>query len=90
MKNVTRWSVVFKALSNINRLKIIALLRARKEMNVGDIAEALRISVTATSNHLIMLQKLEVLAAVGKDGHVFYSLNAHMPQDFSQVIKLGS
>jgi len=90
MINVQRWTVVFKALSNINRLKIISLLSTKKSVNVGDIADALKISVTATSNHLVLLQKLEVLEAEGKEGHVFYSLNSHMPQEFVRPIKLFS
>lgn len=88
MKNLQRWTIVFKALSNINRLKIISLLTARRKMNVGDIAESLKISVTATSNHLIMLQKLEVLEVEGKDGHVFYALNPQMPRDFAHAVRL--
>lgn len=83
-----RWTIIFKALSNINRLKIIELLRGGRQVAVGDIAVALRISITATSNHLIMLQKLDVLEAVGRDGHVFYSLNPSMPRDFSRAIDL--
>jgi DNA-binding transcriptional ArsR family regulator len=83
-----RWTIVFKALANINRLKIVGLLADGRKMNVGDIAAALKISFTATSNHLIMLQKLEVLEAEGKSGHVFYFLNPRMPRDFSRSIKL--
>ena len=88
MKDMPRWTVVFKALSNINRLKILTLLSNRRKMHVSDIAGALKISITATSNHLIMLQKLDVLEAEGKDGHVFYALNTHMPRDFAKNIKL--
>lgn len=88
MKDLQRWTIVFKALANINRLKIISLLNTKKSMNVGDIAEELKISVTATSNHLIMLQKLQVLETEGKDGHVFYSLNSKMPVEFAKPIKL--
>src|SRR3989344_987173 len=88
MKDMQRWTIVFKALSNLNRLKIVILLSTRRKMNVGDIAEALRISVTATSNHLIMLQKLGVLGVEGRDGHVFYSLNSRMPQDFTKTVRL--
>ena len=83
-----KWAIVFKALANINRLKIVELLSNGRKMNVGDIAAALKISFTATSNHLVMLHKLDVLDADGKDGHVFYSLNVSMPQGFSKIIKL--
>ncbi len=83
-----RWTIVFKALANVNRLKIIKLLSDGRKMNVGEITASLKISFTATSNHLIMLQKLDVLEADGKDGHIFYSLNLDLPSDFAKAIKL--
>ena len=83
-----RWTVVFKALSNFNRLKIIKILSSNKRMNVGEIAKELKVSFTATSNHLIILEKLEVLEAEGASGHVFYNLNSEMPSDFEKAITL--
>ncbi|MDP3726455.1 MAG: metalloregulator ArsR/SmtB family transcription factor [bacterium] len=85
MKNEQRWTVVFKAFANINRIKILKLLAGNKKMNVGDISTALKISFSATSNHLIMLQKLEVLEVEGRSGHVFYSINSDMPTDFHKT-----
>ena len=81
-----RWSIIFKALSNINRLKIIKMLENGKRKNVGEISKELRISLTATSNHLIILQKLEVLEDEGTSGHVFYELNSEMPIDFARIL----
>ncbi|OGZ99940.1 MAG: hypothetical protein A3C07_02830 [Candidatus Sungbacteria bacterium RIFCSPHIGHO2_02_FULL_47_11] len=82
-----RWTVIFRALANINRLKIIKMLSGGYRMNVGDIAQTLKISFKATSNHLAMLKNLDVMDAQGTAGHVFYSLNPHMPRDFSKVVK---
>ena len=39
-----RWTIVFRALANINRLKIIAILSRGHKINVGDIAKNLGIS----------------------------------------------
>lgn len=86
--NMKRWTVVFRTLSNINRLKIIAMLSDGRKMNVGDIAEDLKISFKATSNHLAMLKNLDVLEAQGVDGHVFYSVNPKMPKDFQKIIEI--
>jgi len=83
-----RWSVVFKTLANVNRLGIIKMLSATSQMTVGDIAHELKISITATSNHLIMMQKLDVLDALGTQGHVYYSINNKMPADFRRAIDL--
>ncbi len=82
-----RWSIVFKALSNVNRLKIIKFLSKGEPKSVTDIAVEINISPKATSKHLIMLYNLDVLESVGKEGHVLYSLNSRMPKDFSRISK---
>ena len=89
-KDMKRWTVVFRALANINRLKIIQmLLRGNsKRMTVSEIADELKISFKATSNHLAILKNLDVLEAQGKDGHVFYSISAQMPKDLRKSIDL--
>lgn len=89
-KNLKRWTVVFRALANINRLKIIKMLFDGRRMNVTEIADELKISFKATSNHLALLRNLDVLEAQGTAGHVFYSLNADLPDDFRAATKLMS
>ena len=86
--NIKRWTVVFRVLANINRLKIIKLLADGRKVNVSDIAGEVNISFKATSNHLAMLKNLDVLEADGTAGHVFYSLNRHPPEDFKKAIGL--
>jgi DNA-binding transcriptional ArsR family regulator len=83
-----RWTVVFRTLANINRLKIIQMLSLSNRMNVGEISENLKISFKATSNHLAMLKNLDVLESQGTAGHVFYSLNPQMPNDFRKILNL--
>ena len=83
-----RWTIVFKALANVNRLKIIALLASGKSMTVTEIAEELDISFKSTSKHLIMLKNLGVLDSTGKEGHVHYSLQRHAPPDIQKAIIL--
>ena len=83
-----RLELVFKALSNINRLKIIKMLRSSKKMSVTDISKELKISFTAASRHLIILRNFSVLLSDGKDNHVFYYLNSELPGDFQKAIKL--
>jgi len=83
-----RWTQIFKALANLNRLKIIKLLAASKPMYVTDIAVEIGISLKATSKHLILLHNLDVLEAKGEKGHVFYLLNHNMPKDIKNVVQL--
>jgi DNA-binding transcriptional ArsR family regulator len=82
-----RWSIIFKALSNVNRLKIIKLLSKSSSLSVGEIAEQIDISPKATSKHLIILHSLDVLESKGKEGHVLYSLNLRMPRDFYRILR---
>jgi len=87
--NVKRWAVVFRVLANINRLKIIKMLTDGRRMSVTDIAEELKISLKATSNHLVLLKNLDVLESEGKSGHVFYSFNRQLPKDFQNIIEIA-
>ena len=84
--NMKRWTVVFRALANVNRLKILQMLSGGHTMTVGDIAQELEISFKAVSNHLAILKNLDVLEARGAAGHVFYSLNPKLPDDFRKVL----
>jgi len=83
-----RWEIVFKALANINRLKIIRMLHKGEKMNVTEISDELKISFMGTSRHLNLLKTLGVFATEGRDGHVFYYLAPDMPKDFQKVIKI--
>ena len=86
--SIKRWTVVFRALANANRLKIITLLSNGTRRSVTDIAGSLRISLKATSNHLAMLKNLDVLEAQGTAGHVYYSLNPRPPEDFQNIFDI--
>ena len=78
---------MFRALANINRLKIIEILSAEDKLHVTEIANRLKISLKATSNHLAILKNLDVLEARGALGHVFYSVHQGMPRDFLDILK---
>ncbi len=83
-----RWVNIFKALGNINRLKIIKMLVGGNSMTVTEISQEIKVSLKSTSRHLFILKNLELLESEGKNGHVFYSMNKNAPADFKQAIKL--
>ena len=83
-----RWTQIFKALANINRLKIIKLLFEGQPMTVADVSREIRASFKGTSKHLILLHNLDVLSNQGKDGHVYYSCNHDMPSDIEKIVKI--
>ena len=64
------------------------MLSGGGKMCVGDIADNLKISLKATSNHLAILKNLDVLESQGTEGRVFYSINHAMPKDFQKAINL--
>ena len=47
---------IIKALANRRRLMILVCLRAKSFSTVGDLAETLRLSLKATSKHLLILK----------------------------------
>jgi DNA-binding transcriptional ArsR family regulator len=83
-----RWTLIFKALANVNRLKIIKLLSGDRSLSVTEVADVLKISFRATSKHLIMLNNLDILENSGKQGHAFYHLNQNLPRDLKKAISL--
>lgn len=82
------WTIIFKALGNVNRIKIITMLKAGDQMSVTEISEKLGISLKSTSRHLSILQNLELLESEGKNGFVFYYLNKKIPADMRRAILL--
>lgn len=82
-----RWTLIFKALSNINRLKIISILNTGRSLTVSELAREIDISLKSTSKHLIILKNLEILESVGRKGHVYYSLNTKPAADVRTALK---
>ena len=83
-----RWTQIFKALANINRLKIIERLARGMPMTVTEIADELRISLRGASRHLILLHGLDILTSEGRDGHVFYAYNRGLPGDIKKIVEV--
>lgn len=65
--------ILFTALADKSRLKILHALKARQELCVCDIAEVLGVQVSVASHHLRKLRDLKVL---GCSTEVFRPINA--------------
>ena len=65
---------VLKALGNRRRLAIIRYLSRRKDATVTELAEAIRLSLTATSKHLAVLKGADIVADEKRSLLVIYSL----------------
>lgn len=79
MKKAVELERVLKILANRRRLAILNLLRRRKETNVGDIAEAIRLSLTSTSKHLTMLERAGFVEKEQRSLNVFYRIASDAP-----------
>lgn len=66
----------FKILSNTNRLKIIRLLaKGKKEITVNEIAEKIKITQPAASQHLKVLRTAELIKSDKKGNNIYYYIN---------------
>lgn len=65
---------ILKALANKRRLQIIKFLKEKKEANVGEIADHLKLSFKATSKHLTVLSGADIVEKEQRSLSAFYSL----------------
>jgi predicted transcriptional regulator len=73
----------FKALSDANRLKIIALL-AKESLSVEQMAEMLGLSSSTVSHHLARLAKVGLVSARSESYYSVYQLELGALTDMSQ------
>ena len=67
-------TMIFGALSDRTRLKLLQALRSGEELCVCDVAHVLGISVSAASHHLRKLRELKILAYRNDGKMAYYSL----------------
>lgn len=65
-----------KGLANRRRLAIVKLLMRERELAVGDIAAAIRLSVKSTSKHLGILTHVGAIERDQKSKFMYYRLSA--------------
>lgn len=73
MKELER---ILKSLANRRRLAILKYLKAKKEANVGDIADEINLSLKSTSRHLSVLAAADILEKEQRGLQVFYRLSS--------------
>ena len=73
----------FKALAEPNRLKIVGFL-AQRAYTVSELAEALGLSVSTTSNHLSYLAHVGLVSARAQGHYAVYSLDIAALQDMAR------
>jgi ArsR family transcriptional regulator, arsenate/arsenite/antimonite-responsive transcriptional repressor len=76
-------NILFKALGDPTRRKIIELLR-EKDMTAGEIAEYFSISKPSISHHLDLLRQANVVLSIKEGQFITYSLNTTV---FDEIVK---
>jgi len=73
----------FKALSDANRLKIVALL-AKEDLTVEQLAEMLALSPSTVSHHLSRLSKVGMVTARAEGYYSIYQLQLNVLTDMAE------
>ncbi|MBI4262505.1 winged helix-turn-helix transcriptional regulator [Candidatus Uhrbacteria bacterium] len=63
-----------KAIANRRRLAILSYLKKNREATVGDIADTIHLSFTATSKHLGILFAVDILDKEQRSLEIYYRL----------------
>jgi len=74
-----RLHVIFDALGEQNRCNMFRLFIKNTNLNVGEVADLLGITVPLASQHLKMLENLDVLERRKIGREVFYTINDQDP-----------
>lgn len=79
---------VFRAVGDINRMKIIKILAENPEqsLRVIDIGKIIGISQPATSQHLRILRNVGILTAKRMENRTYYSIDSEQLQEYRQII----
>lgn len=83
--NLERKAAFFKVLGDLNRIKIIEILKQYDELCVYEIAAFIEASVATTSHHLITLKNNELVQSHKRGKRVIYSMNR---EKFGRLIEL--
>lgn len=77
--------IVFKALSDKNRRKILELLK-KKDMSVSELQKHFPITQASLSHHLDILKRANLVLDERKWQFIYYSLNISVFEEFVTVI----
>lgn len=71
----------FKAISDQNRRRILALLREHNSLSAGEISEYFDISKPSLSEHLRILRNADLIIATKKQQFIYYRINTSVMED---------
>lgn len=79
---------VFKALGDLNRMKIIKILASNPDESlcVTELAETLGITQSATSQHIKVLKNVGILAPKRIENRTYYAVDADALRSYQEII----
>lgn len=79
---------VLKALANRRRITILKFIKKSDRASVGEIADAIKLSFTATSKHLTILSNAGILDKEQESLTVFYFLSGEQHPIVSKLLSI--
>jgi DNA-binding transcriptional ArsR family regulator len=77
----------FKALAHLTRLQVFFfLVRAGREVPVGEIQEALSVPAPTLSHHLDILRRADLVRSRRQERHIFCSVNRELVVDLVRLL----
>jgi DNA-binding transcriptional ArsR family regulator len=84
-------NLVFKALNDPVRRRILELLKKKGELSAGEIADQFDITKPSISHHLDLLKQAGLVVVMRQGQYLYYSLNTTILDELLQwTIKLSS
>ena len=77
-----------KAFANKRRLAIVKFFKKKKEANVSEIAESIKLSFKSTSRHLAVLLNADILEKEQRNISCFYSLAPKLSLVAKSIVSL--
>ncbi|GGK87985.1 ArsR/SmtB family transcription factor [Rufibacter glacialis] len=84
--NVSFGEQVFKAMSDVSRIRVLHLLMRNKEMCIADLELVLDFTQTKTSRHLIYLKNTGLVSFRKQDQWAFYYIKDEMLDFLQQML----
>ncbi len=79
---------ILKALANHRRLEILSVLKKKKDITVGEIAQDIHLSFKSTSRHLAVLATAGIVDKEQIGLEVYYEISPEAPLSARQTISM--
>ena len=84
--NERRLEKYLKALANRRRLAMLGYLKRAGAANVGRVAAEMGLSIRATSRHLLVLERANILDKTQRSREVFYGISGTLEDFITEII----